>query len=652
MSFFDLSIPYIEKTSAPAPDARSGPDCRLRTVARAMELGYTAVAYDRPFRGVLSDADRCRIAPFKPQSFLESVAGCSPAAFTSSVALHRDLLGVPRTSPFRQYTRITISVDSAAAASALNIGNRLLRTYDLVATRPLNQMAFDQACSASEVDIISLDFSQKLPFRLKLGMVQAAIKRGVHFEISYSHIIAGGHARRQILSEAKRLGEWTRGKNLIISGSATRFDEVRGPRDVANLSTTLLGLTMERAKAAISKNCRSLVANSLRKKDCYFKEAIKIERILPNEKKDSLSDWFNEWNDWDPISSGENDLPSLDDITKLFSAASKHSKGQNAARFTSSINGMAPHQSDEIDQHDHASPENMVAVVAKSVPKTSNEETKQCSDENGMEINVFENTSLTEMWISDDLSLKAPSPTEFYSVGDEDIEVRDQVDVASCSRDQISMIDNNIIISVEDHYVEQVEIKEKNSSPGDVPLNGYPDEICGQEHISVPLETQVNIEQENQQNSSSEAASTDVVLLDSSAKLEMQPQENVICKRNDPKGFVTKIKCEKKHVSTAEIEGPDVLLVDLSTSVKDDPIFSPENDSPLNKMEQQNMQRPVKANEFTNRHIHKSGKRRLRRRAHDWGYRLTSRGLFKPLFFNNKKAGSLRRMRQFLKMLY
>lgn len=156
MSFFDLSIPYIEKAGATALDARSRRDCRLQTVARAMELGYTAVAYDRPFRGVLSDAARCQIVPFPPQSFLEPIVGTSPAAFTASVALHRDLVGVPRASPFRQYTRITVSVDSVAAASALNTGNRLLRSYDLVATRPLNQMAFDQACNASEVSVSTI----------------------------------------------------------------------------------------------------------------------------------------------------------------------------------------------------------------------------------------------------------------------------------------------------------------------------------------------------------------------------------------------------------------------------------------------------------------------------------------------------------------
>ena len=49
--------------------------------------------------------------------------------------------------------------------------------------------------------------------------------------------------------------DWTKGKNLILSSAASSVNEIRGPFDVANLSS-LLGVSMERAKAAVSKNCR------------------------------------------------------------------------------------------------------------------------------------------------------------------------------------------------------------------------------------------------------------------------------------------------------------------------------------------------------------------------------------------------------------
>jgi len=55
------------------------------------------------------------------------------------------------------------------------------------------------------------------------------------------------------------LVDWTRGKNLFISSSASGINDIRGPYDVANLSSFLLGLSKERAKAAISGNCRSSI---------------------------------------------------------------------------------------------------------------------------------------------------------------------------------------------------------------------------------------------------------------------------------------------------------------------------------------------------------------------------------------------------------
>lgn len=58
--------------------------------------------------------------------------------------------------------------------------------------------------------------------------------------------------------------DWTKGKNLIISSGAPSVTEhkyapsvteLRGPNDVINLMF-LLGISTERARAAISNNCR------------------------------------------------------------------------------------------------------------------------------------------------------------------------------------------------------------------------------------------------------------------------------------------------------------------------------------------------------------------------------------------------------------
>ncbi|XP_031099952.1 ribonuclease P protein subunit p30-like [Ipomoea triloba] len=64
------------------------------------------------------------------------------------------------------------------------------------------------------VDIITIDFSEKLLFRLKQTMVKAAIQRGVNFEITNTSFLIDAQARRQMISIAKLLVDWTRGKNI------------------------------------------------------------------------------------------------------------------------------------------------------------------------------------------------------------------------------------------------------------------------------------------------------------------------------------------------------------------------------------------------------------------------------------------------------
>ncbi|PPS07671.1 hypothetical protein GOBAR_AA12989 [Gossypium barbadense] len=335
MGFFDLNIPYTDSTPLSKANSTVAKSTRIKIVIKAMELGYTGIAYNRTIRGVMSDRDRCSI----PLLGLSSLLDVAPF-LSSSVNFHRDLLGVPRSSPFRQYTRLTVCIDTASQSQALNSGNPILKTYDIVAVRPLNQNAFDHACEKAEVDIISIDFSDKLPFRLKLPMVKAAIKRGIYFEITYSDLIVDVHQRRQIISNAKLLLDWTQGKNVILSSAAPSVCEVRGPNDVANLAS-LLGLSTERAKAAISKNCRSLLTNALRRKH-FFKEVIRVEAVSTSRQSDSEIPLYADWLKWDPISSGEGDL-LLDDMAKSFSASTNASKTVKAIDFDSIIDKMPSH---------------------------------------------------------------------------------------------------------------------------------------------------------------------------------------------------------------------------------------------------------------------------------------------------------------------
>ena len=54
-----------------------------------------------------------------------------------------------------------------------------------------------QACTSLEVDIIAFDLAKRLPFRLKPGPLQSALRRGLFFEVKQGTLHDGtNHARR------------------------------------------------------------------------------------------------------------------------------------------------------------------------------------------------------------------------------------------------------------------------------------------------------------------------------------------------------------------------------------------------------------------------------------------------------------------------
>nr|GMD03981.1 putative ribonuclease P [Ipomoea batatas] len=61
-------------------------------------------------------------------------------------------------------------------------------------------------------------------------------------------------SKEVVFHDQQLLVDWTLGKNIILTSDAPSVTEFRGPYNVVNL-VSLLGLSLEHAKAALSKNC-------------------------------------------------------------------------------------------------------------------------------------------------------------------------------------------------------------------------------------------------------------------------------------------------------------------------------------------------------------------------------------------------------------
>eukprot|EP01135_Chromosphaera_perkinsii_P008011 Nk52_evm83s1073 gene=Nk52_evmTU83s1073 len=186
---------------------------------------------------------------------------------------------------FTQLSRLTMELQDSSQTFGLHTNNQVLGTYDLVAVVPGNEKVFQMVCSTLDVDIISFDFSRRIPFYFKMPPVGLAIERGLYFEITYSASIRDSSARRNLFHNAASLLRATKGKNVIISSAAERALDLRTPFDIANLAT-LFGLNCRgKGLECVSKNCKGALARS-RARTAYKSVLVvrKEEEVDPSTK--------------------------------------------------------------------------------------------------------------------------------------------------------------------------------------------------------------------------------------------------------------------------------------------------------------------------------------------------------------------------------
>ncbi len=66
-------------------------------------------------------------------------------------------------------------MDELVDCQSLTAGNEYLKTFDIVAVCPGNSKVFSYLCKTAEIDMISIDFTHKVPFTLNKKLVSCEI---------------------------------------------------------------------------------------------------------------------------------------------------------------------------------------------------------------------------------------------------------------------------------------------------------------------------------------------------------------------------------------------------------------------------------------------------------------------------------------------
>lgn len=133
---------------------------------------------DAPF----VSAGRCSIFPVE--------AGALRTALSAAQkALQQVVLRKRTAKDIRQLTRLTVIGEDGSALQEAFSQTEITTSYDILAVQPMNEKALQLACTTLPVDIIALDLSRRLSYRLKSTVLSAALSRGVFFEVVWSEFL-------------------------------------------------------------------------------------------------------------------------------------------------------------------------------------------------------------------------------------------------------------------------------------------------------------------------------------------------------------------------------------------------------------------------------------------------------------------------------
>jgi ribonuclease P/MRP protein subunit RPP1 len=229
MPYHDLNLPYTSDTRT-----------LNHTISFAQELGYGTIALSTTITGKL---------PSTPPAL----------DITSLQQAHPNLTLL---------TRLNLSISDPSQNHRLS---QFSSAFSLLALRPLNEKSLLLACTSLDCDLITLDFTTRLPFLLKFKTLSAALQRGIRFEITYSPSLlsSGSDAKRNLIAGATSLIRATRGgRGIILSSDARTALGLRGPHDVINLAQ-IWGLEQARGKEALCEEAGKVVRLAALRRKSY-----------------------------------------------------------------------------------------------------------------------------------------------------------------------------------------------------------------------------------------------------------------------------------------------------------------------------------------------------------------------------------------------
>lgn len=249
----DLNIPYPQKDL----NSKSPSEADLKNLENTLtilhELGYTHIALN--------------ITHPHHLPFPKDINKMNPMNINKRFKKFMEITGI------KLYSRLTILINDPSKGQSLA---KITPHYDIISALPISEKAVLVATQHLEIDILTFDYSNKLPMILKHKNICSCIKRGIKIEINYSNAIKDINSRRFFIQNLRNVIRSSRNRGIIISSGAQSPLECRNVLAINGL-LKMCGLKKP-ATELMGNECGSiLLQGRLRRKS--YKQVIAVGDI-------------------------------------------------------------------------------------------------------------------------------------------------------------------------------------------------------------------------------------------------------------------------------------------------------------------------------------------------------------------------------------
>jgi ribonuclease P/MRP protein subunit RPP1 len=178
--------------------------------------------------------------------------------------------------------RVTVAVEDPIFIQQFSNYRKMLNTYDIIGIEPLSEKVFQWACTEAPVDVISLSMTTRLSFYPSFSTMNAAVQRGVHFEICWNPLLKeSSYDKRLLMQNAAMFLRAGRKRNFIFCSGASLASEIRTPTECIHLGS-LFGLSQSETHKCLTANARSVLLHAESRQGVY-KSSISNESIVQTQ---------------------------------------------------------------------------------------------------------------------------------------------------------------------------------------------------------------------------------------------------------------------------------------------------------------------------------------------------------------------------------